>query len=739
MTESILKYNGIELRNVQTLSLVETPVYDDSGQQLLYNKISLRVLGYITKDNHSSIGLHPHMGESFYYGSTPQYGAGASQMFKALHDLLMAPRRRLIYSTAHTGYASQTFVLFDVLPPQNLSTKTIDDTADALTRDTSNGITGVPDYESIPVYQMSGMTDMAGGPMPKSANITGVANNQVWRVEFEVEFSIVPTCSQNPYPYSAAGTTRYGEDVGSGGQYLYQSGLMNRTNLFIGAQRKLGVLSHRWSCLDRYDEANYLVRTYTGAVTLANPHWNPHDYRQLTMPPLVPGMRRDAVEYKASEDGLKLHYTITDKEVTITPPAGCADVNISHTEASVQLGAIVNFNLRVNLRGEKTSSLYTMNRIAVAIVESRLNLTRADQPGESVATLVDQYEITSEQGSNQQFLLSCTVSGRRMRGNANLANPNGIPGQHFNVISNAVFARLGRGPTGSQLDSYNNMRALGNREIGNSGIFEQPSSDPSYVPTLSALHAAINTPCDPNFGFDTSIDTETEIDVRIDRQVNISETISAYNYDAIYGYYAPQILSEIYQNLPDSADLIRYTPDAYKNVYSHYDITSQYNTATSSISLPVAAAKTTQTNQGLSDTVFVDIGQKQRTRTIRITAERLNTLPVLPKVPDTFEEDTGIYLGQGQTMKIRHKKIDQKVIYQNPVPTADGELLLYTTQLEVQYAIDREPIYHRFGRPEYLRVTDDTARAFMKRLESTASPQNPDDIGVFSGSWNLWQ
>lgn len=729
MTESILKYNGIALRNVQTLSLSEVPVHDDSGQQFLYNKVTLKVLGYITKDDHQSLGLYPRV---VNYSTSSTSGEGSALQYKVLREFLLQPRRRLIYTTAFEGYQENqtaptvgTMVLFDILPPQAETIADVDDNTGMLSSD-GTSLNGVPD-NGVLIHQMTAMHDLHGGPTPKMVNITNVANNTVWRVEFEVEF-----CQAGGCPVTDVyRTLPYGEDFSETDTVRAPGNAV-----LEGVHRKIGVLSNRWSCLDRYDEASYLVRTYSGVVTLANPHWNPNDYRVLTLPPLVPGMRRESIEYKASEDGLKLHYTITDKEVTITPPAGCADINIVHTEAAVQFGAMVNFHLRVDLKGEKTGSLYTLSRIAVCVVESRLNLTLADQD-KNTATIVDHYEMITEHGSNQNLSLSCVVSGRRMKGNANAAQGNGIPGNHFNTISNETFSRLSRTKAGTQLDQYNNMLAKGSR-----GESLAAQAEPSHVPSLSALHAALRTKCEGVFGMDASLDTQTTIEYRLERRSDIDSAVNDYNISSIYGYYAPEILVEIVQKLPDSPDLLKYSRDTYENAYTHYDITSRYDTKSTSVALPVAAAKNNFTIA--SDSVFVDIGTKQRKRIIRIRAERIGAKPKLPPVPDTFDEE-GEYF-QGRNRIIRHKKLDERVLYNNPIPTADGDKLLYSAELEVEYAIDNQPIYHRFGQPEYMHIPETLTDKFRNRINTALDGQgnpisnpSPEETGVFSGSWQLWR
>ena len=62
-----------------------------------------------------------------------------------------------------------------------------------------------------------------------------------------------------------------------------------------------GVLAHRWACTDTLDHNLRLTRTYRGLLELATSNFSPHWFRYLVVPPLQPGMRRDQMDFIATE------------------------------------------------------------------------------------------------------------------------------------------------------------------------------------------------------------------------------------------------------------------------------------------------------------------------------------------------------------------------------------------------------------------------------------------------------
>ena len=714
MTETCLSYNGIILRNVQTLALEETPVHDESGQQHIYNLVRLKVRGYFTKDNPransgrgTQTGTWPNLAGQ-YAGNGGNTPLGADRQFHFLSYYLNEPRRTLRYSV---NYNDATAPLLYYVKP---ASDELGVTVPPPEVEQVDGALGPPKDQpaEILLNNMSGWFDMHGGPFPKNVSITQIANNTAWCVEFEVEFALAPWCFGSS-GYGGPADVKYGESIDPLKDIEDQINPNRDNRNFEGVHRKLGVISNRWSCIDRLDESSYLVRTYTGTVRLSNPHWNPHDYRVLTLPPLVTGMRRESIEYRASDDGLKLQYTITDKEVTITPPEGCSDIRIRHSEAAVSLGAIVEFNLVVSMKSEKDGSLFDLHRIAAAIIESRLGLRFGQEI--NFSTHVTRYDVTSEQGSNSDFSLVVTIQGFRTKLNPNQNNPDAGINQQLNAMSNGVFKRQAAVP-GSVLHDYYNQLAKGNREN------EQPDFE-GVIPALSALHAELATRCTTNLGIDSSIKTAEDNGYRTDRIIEL-QTLSD-DYDAVTLF--PTLLIEILDSLPDAPDP-SYSLSATAGVYTDYRISSRYGSAGLIAQLPVA--KTTTTDGNSSNTtnfptsVFVTIGPVQQTRRVIVEAERTGSQPRLPNPIQEFTVNNS-------SDETKHKLLSLSVHHENPVPAAAGPQMVFTSRAEYTYGIDKVPASHSLGIPDYMKASETEAVTLSKAAYSKTLAD------IFSAEWTL--
>ena len=714
MTETCLSYNGIILRNVQTLALEETPVHDESGQQHIYNLVRLKVRGYFTKDNPrensgrgTQTGTWPNLAGQ-YAGNGGNTPLGADRQFHFLSYYLNEPRRTLRYSV---NYNDATAPLLYYVKP---ASDALGVTVPPPDVEQTDGALGPPKDQpaEILLNNMNGWFDMHGGPSPKNVSITQIANNTAWCVEFEVEFALAPWCFGSS-GYGGPADVKYGESIDPLKDIEDQINPNRDNRNFEGVHRKLGVISNRWSCIDRLDQSGYLVRTYTGTVRLSNPHWNPHDYRVLTLPPLVTGMRRESIEYRAAEDGLKLQYTITDKEVTITAPEGCSEILIRHSEAAVNLGALIEFNLTVSMKSEKDGSLFDLHRIAAAVIEDRLNLNFNIVP--TFATQITRYDITSEQGSNSDFALVVIIQGFRSK-----IKPQGDGvNQQLNNMSNNVFKRQAS-VAGTVLAEYKNQLSKGNR------TGEQPDFE-GVIPALSALHAELATRCTTNLGIDSSIKTAEDNGYRTDRIIDLMSLSD--DYDAVTLF--PTLQIEIRDELPDAPDP-SYSLSATAGVYTDYRISSRYGSAGLIAQLPVA--KTTTTDGNSSNTtnfptsVFVTIGPVQQTRRVIVEAERTGSQPRLPNPIQEFTVNNS-------SDETKHKLLSLSVHHENPVPAAAGPQMVFTSRAEYTYGIDKVPASHSLGIPDYMKASETEAVTDAQIAAKAAYSKTLADI--FSAEWTL--
>lgn len=675
-TQTILQYNGIRLQNVQTLSFIETPVNDDAGSYL-YTKTSLKVLGYFTTANHKTIGVFPQLSE--YPGNG--IDQGASQQFGILRKYLEQPRRRLVYSTLATGSVKEQQNIGNANNPLFLD-DAIGDPIFVIDPPRSTYTDASDNLRTINTRH-----DVHGGPFPKEVNVTHVANNHVWRVEFTVEFATAAQCHVNP-TYMAAERI-FGESLNPEDPAEAQVAHAIQNAEFASTQRQLGILGHRWSCMDKINENGFTTRTYTGSLSLSNPNWNPHDFRAITVPPVVPGMQRKSFDYVASEDGLTVKYTVTDEEVGITAPEPARTIKISHNEARLEHGAKVEFSVRVVLTGDRHALMSDLMLLAAAIVDQRLFLGQAIDANNKASVLTRRYDYTTEQGSDQIRLVSLVVSGSRVliEGEQNAIE------KRFMTMSRSLAWRPVRDAANPMLANYNNVLSRGNRPG------EQPDTE-GGIPAISILHNLLTTPCTQDYGIQSSVPDSTTITERIRRIDSIESSEPNYDTEGMYEAYPEAITVEINDNLANSEVSTTYSSQHKTFMYSHYNITSSYGSKSLKVPLPVAKTYgyTAKSN------VVVGIGPVQPTRIIRIEAERAGSPPRLPNPVESFTE-TGNYITGYGSPTVTNTLINVTTKHLNPAPVADGQTLIYTSYMDLEYSQDAAPAKHRFCIPDYIAPT----------------------------------
>lgn len=180
--------------------------------------------------------------------------------------------------------------------------------------------------------------DLNNGPKCTSFEIVHIANNNVFRVEAEFEICLVECNDQ----------------------------LQNLNTS--------SVLSNAWSCSDDIDRNFYTRRTFSGQLRVATSLLNPHAFRNLVLPPLQPGMRRESMQFVAAEDGLTLNYTITDQEVAFAPPKPATSWRVNHVE-SIQRdesGLGVYVSVDVTLGGDRNVDKAQLIALAAAIIDAKV-------------------------------------------------------------------------------------------------------------------------------------------------------------------------------------------------------------------------------------------------------------------------------------------------------------------------------------------------------------------------------
>jgi hypothetical protein len=315
---TMVYYNHVVLSNVITKKFDQTPVYDESGTDLLYTKFNIRVTGYLHKILDPVTGIDILPGN---WSDLASLGAGA----KALRSRLMDPRHTFIYQL---GDIFSTDTVLSVIPanyPAN------DEPVKP----------GAP----ILVTQGNQSIDLDNGPKPKNVALTNISGGAAVHVDFEIELNVLEC----------------GYDGMGGGAYVDQ-----------------GVLSNRWSCTDEIDAGTdwTTTRTYEGRLRVAQ-NWvgGPNALRGWVIPPIQRGFKRKSIRIQLAPNGLEMEYTIVDEERYSAPPYPAIDWECTDS-AETSNGIAFTRTVSIRVVGHKLAPPWDLFAICAAVVDQRLRINK---------------------------------------------------------------------------------------------------------------------------------------------------------------------------------------------------------------------------------------------------------------------------------------------------------------------------------------------------------------------------
>ena len=264
-------YNGIILRNAYTEEWNEECVYDQSGVNLLGNKITFTFVGNVFFPIHVPEDLtfvEPSLasaqvavsGTSGYINST-----NISRPVAYILRALQIPRKAL--ELYYDGSVNSFFTAYPQYIPA--SGETISD-------------------------EVKANYDVNNGPKPLSVSVSMISSKHV-TVRFRIEVTKV-RC--------------FGGDTG----YL-------STNPKDPANPdNVQVLSNRCWTEETQDANFFTTRTFAGTLRLSSPNISAHNFRNLLYPELERGFKRESMVFAESEDGMSLNYRIVDRQVYNAAP-----------------------------------------------------------------------------------------------------------------------------------------------------------------------------------------------------------------------------------------------------------------------------------------------------------------------------------------------------------------------------------------------------------------------------------
>lgn len=498
--------------------------------------------------------------------------------------------------------------------------------------------------------------DVQGGPKPKDLAITHVIGNTSLKVEWEVVVCISPDCDE----YSSS-------DV----------------------QRSRGILSNKWTCADDIDENFYLKsRVFVGEMKLSNPLVNPHDYRQLVVPPISPGMRVKSMSFKCSEDCLTLQYTVTHEEVTVTAPDPATSIRISHKVHIAENELEVAETLSISLKGDRNVNKQELIDLACIIADGKIRIRRLiPVQGIGVNTRLRHIEIVDESGTNQDNQIHAVfhmthITPKNVR----------VPGAGNESLFTAIRRGIGQRIDGVMIADYDNTLTRGNRD-GETPEFKGPIS------VVGAFAAHLQAKCQADHSVNAGTEGAAEVDTSLIASMSPEMEL-------------PSVTLDVYPDLDDLPDET-WNSSHSDGSYQTYQIDSQYSESPLVFQAPLSASTFYGTSTPSSadyaaedgdSSVFIRLGPSQWKRTVRILAQRHALPPRLPEPLASFRDEDNVL----------NVLLGREVSFSEPQRSANSDNLRdYIVRAEYVYGMSRAPAKFKAGIPDTDVAEDPEAESSM--------------------------
>lgn len=327
---TIVTYNDVTFYNVLTRSWNEEVFYDKTGTDEIGKKLSLTFEGIIHAQR---IPLT----DSDVYVTDGNNEDNQYDLLTSLRKRLNHPRKTLVVSFDDEE-------ILKIVPS-----------------DIAPGITRMPPN-----------ADIDNGPHPKVIGIVPKGSN-AFKVLFAIDCSV-----------SACET-----------QFTGEYGV---------------VLNNRWSITETMDANYFTTRTISGELRLAagvssvgesgdgtkqfttgNPG---HKFKNLCVPRLEAGFKRDSVMFSSGADGLTCTYQVQDKQVHTSAPWPATDMEYSHTESS-QFGTHFTSECMVRLNGDPACDKRFLVERAIQVMDVMCGLRGLP---DYTSSYIEDFRITDRGG-----------------------------------------------------------------------------------------------------------------------------------------------------------------------------------------------------------------------------------------------------------------------------------------------------------------------------------------------------
>lgn len=349
---TIVRYNNIEIFNCRIREFRQEVVYDESGTDYLYTRFSISVEGIV--------GAHEHTLGTWLVNEQNGQPVDRNTAQKRLQDIFIAlrePRKRLQLLVRAVRVENGNVVIED---------------------------RPVLDIHPIDTTERYVVRDFRNGPQPKELRVLSIMGSRLCTIAWQVETSVLQ------YPtdvHQRASTHEWPHDEVSP-----------------------LVLSNRWAIDESFDANFQLTRTIRGTLVQSSPfNLSARVARWYCWPPLEPGFRRESARFSYREDGLRLDYEITDRQIKDAAPWPCTTMNVVHRRR-VQDGATCIISVQISLTAPPVIPRYMLIRRAVQLANFFLRF-RDDRVAAryGYSWIIQNCEIVEEFGQESRVTLNMDV------------------------------------------------------------------------------------------------------------------------------------------------------------------------------------------------------------------------------------------------------------------------------------------------------------------------------------------
>jgi len=380
------------------------------------------------------------------------------------------------------------------------------------------------------------------------------------------------------------------------------------------------------------DKNFYTTRTVEGKLRTTHHHHNPQTFRNLCVPPLPEGFRRESIVFITAPNGLDMTYTIIDMAVHAAAPHPATEWECDHT-TSIPSGVNLTESVHVMLKGPPDVDRTELITLGVGIVEK----------------IVGEFPTLASNGKIlKQFDIIDYKHDSKIEIRATLLNRKEVTKQ----LLRRVIGNLGQHLDGDAigLDSYDHLKS------------PHPKNYGPDTPT-GAFLMRWQEPCG-DIGNHSIPEEANLVQQRLARDTNEIE---------------PNVVL-LEADIPEPLDTdVKIDGDHEDNPYTYYEISADYDTSDNKIAVPVASSVSSGGGSVTQKVLTLSRSTSRYVMTVR--AERSNKAPVLPepKAKINFASDNMLTL------------LDKKIVGMNPELLPDGNTFMFRLEAKYWYAFDKPP------------------------------------------------